>query len=274
MSLERREQLERKAGRRLSVAFRKVIKMSNPKAIDIEMFWPPDHDAINFLVQADRRDIDWNFTIPTAHWQISSDPEDTFPSHLLTDIRSFFRSTWKKVCEQGNSEARAYLRLHENDAAIDLRNGRQVNDRDRTDYVAPNRIPFKKTKGSTKRKRRDGEVIRRGTSLAKVKREYGVTDDPDPKVQGKSQYYWPDRGMRIGFKNGKVVSVIYFAPFPDLVGGIWVGAHAWEVDALLGTAKDEGHFCTGRVWQYDVKGFMAVGFDKQDRVRSIARWTR
>tara|TARA_R110002073_G_scaffold27840_2_gene89077 strand:+ start:14100 stop:14795 length:696 start_codon:yes stop_codon:yes gene_type:complete len=194
------------------------------------------------------------------------------PSELAALIEAFIAVHLEHDVE--TYAERAYLRLHENDAAMDLRNGRQVNDRDRTDYVAPNRIPFKKTKVSTKRKRRDGEVIRRGTSLAKVKRVYGVTNDPDPKVQGKSQYYWPERGMRIGFKNEKVISVIYFAPFPDLVGGIWVGAQAWEVDALLGTAKDEGYFSTGRVWQYDVKGFMAVGFDKQDRVRSIARWTR
>ena len=272
MSSERREQLERKAGRRLAAAFRKVIRACEPATIDIEMFWPPDHDAINFLVQEDHRDAEWDFTIPTEHWQIPSDPEDDFPSRLLADIRSFFRATWKDVCQQYDSDARAYLRLHEDDGAIDLRNGRRINDRDRADYVPPDRRPFKRTGRSTKRKRRNGEVIRRGDSLARVKKKFAVTEEPDPKrARGQSQYYWPDRGMRIEFKNKRVYHIVYFDRFPEMICGIWIGAHAWEVHELLGIAEDEGYFSTGRIWQYDVKGFMAVGFDKKDRVRSISR---
>ena len=79
-----------------------------------------------------------------------------------------------------------------------------------------------------------------------------------------------DRGMRIEFKSGKVYHIVYFDPFPDMICGIWIGAHAWEVHDLLGTARDEGYFSTGRIWQYDTRGFLAVGFDKKDRVRSIS----
>ncbi len=272
MSTERREQLKRKSGRRLAAEFRKVLRVHDPATIDIEMFWPPDHHAINFLVHADRQATEWDFTIPTAGWQIASDPEGDFPSRLLADIRSFFRATWKDVCQKLDSDIRAYLRLHEDDGAVDLRNGRRIKDCDRADYVPPERRPFKKTGRSTKRKRQNCEIIRRGDTVAKVKRKFNATEDPDPKRGlGQSQYYWPDRGMRAEITNGKVNHIVYFDPFPDTICGIWIGAHAWEVHDILGAAKEEAYFSAGRIWQYDVKGWMTVGFDKNDRVRSISR---
>ena len=87
----------------------------------------------------------------------------------------------------------------------------------------------------------------------------------------KSQYNWPERGVRIEIEKGNLLFIAYFDPFPDCVCGIWIGAHAWEVDEILGRAKAESFSSTGRLWQYDVDGFMSVGFDREDRVRSIGR---
>ena len=110
--------------------------------------------------------------------------------------------------------------------------------------------------------------MRRGDPLSTVKKAYKITEEPDAE---RSQYFWPERGLRIEIKDGKVHLLVYFDPFPDCVCGIWIGAHAWEVDEVLGRAKAESFFSTGRLWQYDADGFMSVGFDKQDRVRSIGR---
>jgi hypothetical protein len=68
-----------------------------------------------------------------------------------------------------------------------------------------------------------------------------------------------------------VYLVVYFDPFPDCVAGIWIGAHAWEVEEILSRAKAEHFTSTGRVWQYDVDGFMSVSFDRKDRVDGIVR---
>ena len=269
MNTKRRLQLNRKSGRRLAAAFRKLIRKYEPATIDIEMFWPPDHDRINFLVRADcsvASEAGWDFTIPTSHWQIAGDPEDDFPPKLLADIRSFFRSIWKEICLEDDPDTRAYLRLHEDQSAIDLRNGRRIEDRDRPDYVEPARMPLKKSGRSTKRRRRDGELIRRGDSLSQVKKAYKISQDPDG-----NQYHWPDRGIRIQMRRGKVHLVVYFDPFPGSVGGIWIGAHAWEVEEILGRAKAEFSNKTGRLWQYDVDGFMSVGLDRGDRVEFIGR---
>jgi hypothetical protein len=81
MNADRRAQLEKKAGRRLASAFRKVLKPPAVASIDIEMFWPPDHDGLHFLVQADKTEIDWDFSIPTADWQRPTDPVDDFTRH-------------------------------------------------------------------------------------------------------------------------------------------------------------------------------------------------
>lgn len=115
---------------------------------------------------------------------------------------------------------------------------------------------------------RNGELIRRGHSIFQVKTAYGSAEDPDPKI---AEYSWPDRGIRIEIREGKVHFIVYFPPFADCICGIWIGAHAWEVDEILGRAKSESFLSTGRLWQYDRDGFMSVSFDRQDRVASICR---
>jgi len=87
----------------------------------------------------------------------------------------------------------------------------------------------------------------------------------------KSGYYWPERGLRIEFERDKINHLVYFAPFDETICGIWIGAHAWEVNEILGRPKAEFPRSPGRLWQYDIEGFMSVGFDVQDRVRSIGR---
>lgn len=272
MSSQRRAHLKKKAGGRLATAFRKVLRKHSPAILDVEMFWPPDHDAIHFLALADGEEPEWDYSIPTAHWRLKGDPADLPDSlydELHDDIRHLFRSTWKEV----NSiapESRAYLRLHDSTWSIDLRNGRQIMDVDRADYREPPRRPFRKGGRSTKRKRRNGELVRRSDPLEKVKRAYGITEDPDTKNLFPG-YHWPKRGIRMEFERGNVRFIVYFDPFPDRICGIWIGAHAWEVDEILGRAKSETFTGTGRLWQYDVDGFMSVDFDEQDRVRSICR---
>lgn len=266
MSKERREKLLKKAGRRLAASFRKVLRSDKPEAIDIEMFWPPDHDEIGFLVQSDGRDsLAWDFALPTAHWRIASDPKVDFPTTLLADVRAFFRATWKEVRKATGTNARAYLRLHEDNSAIDLTNGRRINDCDRPNYSIPDRKSFKKRGRPATLKRRNGELIRRGDRLSKVKKAYHISDDPDG-----IDYYWPERGIRIGVQRGVVNLVAYFAPFPDAICGIWIGARASEVDKILGRAKRE-FFQPHRLWHYDLDGFMSVGFDRNDRVDFIGR---
>ena len=270
MSAERREQLKRKAGRRLNGAIRKVIRSAKPSTIDIEMFWPPDHDEINFLVQADWQPTEWDFAIPTSHWRLPHDRDDDAPSDLLADIRSFFRATWRQIRTQHSSDARAYLRLHEEESSIDLRNGRRINDCDRPAYTEPSRVPFNQRRRSTRKKRRNGELVRRGDSLSKLKRAYKISEGPE-----EGQYYWADQGVRIEIRKGRIDHIFYFDPFHHSICGIWIGAHAWEADEILGRAKTE---CwvgpigkATRLWQYDCDGFMSVGFDMDDTVKFIGR---
>lgn len=77
--------------------------------------------------------------------------------------------------------------------------------------------------------------------------------------------------MRIEFKDGEVQMIVYFDPFPFLVCGIWIGAYACEVFEILGPARVEPFLSTGRLWQYEVNGFVSVAFDRLDRARTVVR---
>ena len=263
---ERRAQLEKKVQKRLVSAFHNVLKQPGIATIEVEMYWPPDDDVIDFQAQADHTEVEWDFSIPTAQWRLASDPVDELPEGLYEDIRHLFRTAWKNVAAA--PKTRAYFRFHDSSRSVDLRNGREIDDRDRPDYQEPQRKAFATGGRSTRRNRQNGELIRRGDPLAKVKKAYRRSKDPDPE---KSQYYWPDRGIRIEIRNGKVDFIVYFSPFPDSICGIWIGANAWEVDEILGRAKAESFLSPGRLWQHDVDGFMSIGFDEQDRVLTIIR---
>jgi hypothetical protein len=265
MSEKRRAQLQRKTARPLAAAFRKFLAQPDLATIDVEMYWPPE-DALHFLMRANRQDVDKDFSIPAAHWRLTTDKTDV-PPGLHADIQFLFRKVWKETNVK-TPGPRAYLRLHDSTWSVDLQSGREIDDRDRPDYLEPKRKPFNKDRPSTKSRPRNGELIRRGDALAKVKRAYKTQAEPDPQ---QSQYFWPEQGIRIEIKRGKVYFVAYFDPFPGCICGIWIGAHAWEVDEILGRPKDESFFSSGRLWQYDVNGFMSVGFDDQDRVRVIGR---
>lgn len=267
MNTDRRAQLAKMAQRRLVSAFQKVLKRTGVTTIEVEMHWPPDDDAIHFQAQADHAEVTWDFSIPTAQWQLPTDPDEDDPEGLYEEVQHLFRTAWKEARSKG-SKTRAYLRFHDSSWSVDLHNGHEINDRDRPDYQEPARQPFSRTGRSSKKNLRNGELIRRGHPVSKVKTAYGIAEDPDPK---KSEYSWPDRGIRIEIREGKVHFAVYFPPFPDCICGIWIGAHAWEVDEILGRAMSESFFSTGRLWQYDVDGFMSVSFDRQDRVTSICR---
>jgi hypothetical protein len=271
MSDDRRALLKRKAHRPLVSAFAKLLARPSLAAIDVEMFWPPDHDAIHFRAQADKRDVDWNFSVPTDHWKLPTDSSDEFPHELYPEIKHLFRAAWKEASAKHRGP-RGYLRFHDSISSVDLNTGREIWDRDRPDYVEPERKPFRREGRSTKKSSRNGERVRRGDPLSKIKKAYGVSEDPVPKpFTEESEYRWPDRGIRIEIAKDKLLAIVYFDPFPDCIGGIWIGAHAWEVDRILGRAKAESFSSSGRLWQYDVDGFMSVGFDRQDRVRWIGR---
>jgi hypothetical protein len=267
MSDARRALLMRKAHRPLVAALGRLFALPNVATIDVEMFWPPDHDAIHFRGEADKRDANWNYSIPTEHWQLPTDPSDEIPDDLYPDIKHFFRAAWKEAIAKAPGP-RGYLRFHDSISSVDLKTGREILDRDRPDYVEPERRPFSREGRSTKKSSRNGELVRRGDPLSAVKRAYKITEEPDPE---RSQYFWRERGLRIEIRDGKVHLLVYFDPFPDCVCGIWIGAYAWEVDQILGRAKAESFLSTGRLWHYDVDGFMSVGFDRQDRVQSIGR---
>ncbi|MCE9524790.1 MAG: hypothetical protein K8R36_01900 [Planctomycetales bacterium] len=267
MGDDRRVRLKRKAHRPLVAAFVKLLARQGVAAIDVEMFWPPDDDAIHFRAEADKRDAEWKFLIPTDHWKLSTDSSDELPEELFREIKHLFRAAWKEANAKIRGP-RGYLRFHDSTSCIDLNTGREIWDRDRPDYVEPGRRPFSREGHSTKKSRRNGELVHRGDPLSAVKKAYKTTEEPDTE---RSQYFWPECGIRIEIRDGKVRLLVYFDPFPDCVCGIWIGAHAWEVDQILGRAKAESFISTGRLWQYDLDGFMSVGFDPQDRVRSIGR---
>jgi hypothetical protein len=229
MSNDRRTLLKRKAHRALVSAFAKLLARPRVTVIDVEMFWPPDHDVIHFRAEADNRDVGWDFSIPTYHWRLATDSSDEFPDELYAEIKHLFRAAWKEARAKAVG-LRAYLRFHDSTSSIDLNTGREIWDRDRPDYVEPERKPFDKKGRSTKKSPRNVELVRRGDPLSKIKKAYGVSEDPVPMpFAEKSQYSWPEQGIRMEIEKGKLL------------------------------------------WQYDVDGFMSVGFDRDDRVRSIGR---
>src|SRR5579862_1326441 len=97
MSDNRRALLKKLLLRPLASAFSKLLARPNIAAIDIEMFWPPDHDAIHFLARADKCDADWSFAIPTDHWRLATDEADELPEELYPEIKHLFRTAWKEA---------------------------------------------------------------------------------------------------------------------------------------------------------------------------------
>jgi hypothetical protein len=259
-----------------------VLNQAQPKTIDIEMSWPPE-GKISFLVQADPNpiEVEWDLSISPKDWPLKSGSGDRVPSRLYADIVDLVRSVWKEIGATAPG-TKAYLRLHDSIHSTDLRTGRKIDDRGRPDFKESARCPVKKVGRSTRKNRCDGELIRRGDSLAKVKRAFKTKETPNDLPDSRlSQYYWPERGMRIAFEKDSVNSVVYFAPFSDAVCSIWIGAHAWEVEEILGRANHEawtsvyddkgGMIGRQRSWVYDVDGHLCVAFDRTDRVRSILR---
>ena len=266
MSAERRSLLDSKSRPRLVTLFRKALKLSKAKDIDIELFWPPEQEAILILVQAGKEVVDLQFSIPKTQWRIPTDPANSDPPKLYADILHLFRSVWKDVGID-LPDTRAYLRLHDDCSSVDLRDGKKIDDDDRRDFVAPKRKKFSTQSPSTRQDRKDGELIRRGDSLEQVKIAFNETTDPK---RGDNGYAWPQRGIRIVFQKKVVAYVVYFGPFSGTIGGIWIGAHAWEVEEILGIAPQEA-LLPQRLWRFNVDGFMNVSFDKKDRVQTILR---
>ena len=269
--------------------FRSVAKIASAATIDVTMYWPPDHDGIHFLFGIGKDKHNWDFEIPSSHWQLVGEAKDNIPAGLMMDIRHLFREIWKDVFRH-IPDTQAYLRLHDDIDSIDLRNGRRISDSDRADYSEPNRMPFRKPPSLKKSRRQDHELIRRGDSLSKVKKAYGVAADPEsePTKRRDASYWWPDLGIRIWFCKAKVESVYYSTPFPHKICGVWIGAHAWQVNELLGRADKESFWSDYsdykmgggtkegfpprlRIWEYGVDGYLWLRFNDRDCVATIGR---
>lgn len=264
----RREQLQRLAGKRLAKVLQRVTKKYSHHYIDIEMQWPAKGESIDFLASANKSEIAWEFSIPAFEWHLVSDPPDDLPDGIHGDVRHFFAEVWKEISSKAPN-SHMFFRLHDSGYSVDLLTGVQVVDYERADHVEPKRKPFAIMKGSPKPSNENGELIRRGDSLQKVKEAYKITEEPNPGPRF-SQYDWQSKGIRINIENDEVAFVSYLNTFNACICGIWIGAHAHEVDQILGRAKHEFQYAD-RLWHYDIDGFMSVGFDENDCVDFIGR---
>jgi hypothetical protein len=287
---DRREQLMRKSGKRIAALFRAVMKApatlsQTAPIIDVMMFWPPDHSGeIDFLFGSGKDNPDWNLRMPASHWRLAADAKGKIPAGLLADLRHLFRRVWKDISSESPA-IEAYLRLHDDVHSVNLRNGRRTLDTNRADYREPSRKAFRKPRSLKVNRRGNGDRVQRGDSLAKVKKTFGVKEDPQPEksVHRDAQYHWPELGIRIWFRKRRVESVYYNAPFAHKISGVWIGAHAWQVDQILGRASKEDSWRdysgrvkdpfrnTLRIWEYTTDVYLWLRFDDKDRVETIGR---
>ncbi len=289
MTKVRREQLLRKSGKQIAAMFSTVNKAAPAANIDVTMYWPPDDGVIHFLFGIGVNERDWDFEIPASHWRLPGDHKDEIPVGLAKDLRNLIRTIWKEVARK-MPNTQAYLRLHDDAGSTDLRNNRWIWDTERDDYTESDRISFRKPRSAKTNPRRNRELVHRGDSLAKVKQTFGVTADPETvgNVHREATYTWENLGIRIWFKRSKVESVFYSAPFPHKICGVWIGAHAWQVNELLGRAKKEsvwqdytdykmgggtkeGFPPSLRIWEYERDGYLWLRFDERDCVTDIGR---
>jgi hypothetical protein len=289
MPSARREQLLRMSGKRIEALLRKVSKADPGAELNVTMYWPPEEGRVSFLVGTGDDKRDWDFEIPARHWRLPDDRRDKPAAVLSSDIDFVFRSVWKDLSPRLPG-IEAYFRLHDDIEAIDLRSGRRIRDTERSTYREPARLPFRKPRSLRTCRAADGELIGRGDSIAKIKRALGVTEEPESTVNiHTDQTYWlPKRGIRIWLSKGKIASIFYSRPFAQKICGVWIGMHAWQVDALLGRANKEtchynysGYEMGGgkksgfppplRNWEYERSGPLCLEFDAKDRVRWIGR---
>ena len=268
MSHERRTQLTGKSGSKLTLILKKMLKVPEIRNIDVELFWPPDLEAIEIMVRCGGHRPDQSLTIPLSHWRLPTDPAHRDPPGLYADIMFVCRAVWKDIGQE-ELDIRAYLRMHDSDFSVDLRNGRKIGDRDRPDLQKVARKTVAPQRRSTQKERPDGDLIRSGDPVDKISKVYKASEVTAPRHPGE---HWSclQRGIRWFVEGTKVTTAVYCKPFADSICGIWIGASAKEVEEVLGKAKRE-FLMPQRLWQYEVKGSLSLSFNNKDRVTVIQR---
>jgi hypothetical protein len=268
VSHERRTQLICKSGPKLTLILKRMLKVSEIKNIDVELFWPPDLEAIEIMVRCGGHNPDQTLTIPVSHWRLPTDPVHRDPPDLYADIIFVCRAVWKDISKEV-LDIRAYLRMHDSDYSVDLRNGRKIDDRDRPDLQKPARKTVAPQRRSTQKERPDGDLIRSGDPVDKISQIYKESGVTTPKHPG-DHWSCPSRGIRWFVGGKKVTTTVYFKPFADSICGIWIGASAQEVEEVLGKARREFQM-PQRLWQYEIQGSLSLIFNDKDRVTVIQR---
>lgn len=270
MSKRHTEQLCERAGSRIAKLLRKISREHLPTSIDITMNWPPEEDRVLFLIGADNIDRDWDFEIRIDDWSVDG-LRNPANATLLKVITSFFRRN--SVLKN----AKCYLRQHDDISAIDLSNGRTVDDGDRPELNSPGRVPFSKPPKLLVNRKRNRELVFNGDSIHHVQQLFKLDDRPQ-QLGGGWEYSLDDLGLTVGFNNRrKVAHTTYNAPFQHKICGIWIGLSAWQVHKILGTADTE-YIKTDwerkkslRTWEYKINGKLFAEFDHRDRLVEIGR---
>jgi len=238
------------------------LRQSGSEPIDIEAF--PEGDEIclsgwrGVLIHGRRPTRVGDLTVPV------SDLGDIVSAEDLCRVVS---SCWP--ASETNTECPIYLRLHDSASSYELPSCEEVEDVDRPDRVAPPRRPFRCEVDSRPQDPIDGEQLRRDDPVSRVEElglvESGASSQDLDAVLEKA-------GMRLMVQDQTIIAITYFAPFPKMICGIWIGASAWQVHEVLGTALEEFTVRDGdRAWRYRCDGHLSVGFDGHDRVSSISR---
>lgn len=273
MSRQHTDQLCKTVRKRLATLLRSVIRTTKPVSIDVTMYWPPDAGQVRFLISTDKRNRDWGFEISHADWSVKG-VRDPAPTTLRKNITAFFRDVYTTKV---TSQTKCYLRLHDDDCAIDLGTGRSVKDKDRPELSKDDRLPFSKPKKLLVNRKRNREQIRRGDAFTKVQ-DFFVLDSPASPTPNGEEYAIPNSGITVGFNKRKKVAYVYYTdPFRHKICDVWIGLHAWEVNERLGPPiaellkTDWDHNKTIRTWEYKLDSQLFLHFDHRDRLVKIAR---
>jgi hypothetical protein len=113
--------------------------------------------------------------------------------------------------------------------------------------------------------------VRRGSSIRSHAALAGISSSASPEeIRTKLDAL----GIRIYLEHDtdRVGRLVYLAPYPRKVCGVWIGASASEVMSVLGESEDEDIDAEGqRAWTYERGGHLYVRFDEDDLVELIVR---
>lgn len=126
--------LDKDVENELTTALASLMELVPEATLDIEMSWPPDDYAITFLALADGEEVYWDHEILAELWVdllfVDDDYDEAILEELELELYAMFRRCWENL-GQGDVEARAFLRKHDDIEAMDLASGEIVQDGDR-----------------------------------------------------------------------------------------------------------------------------------------------